>query len=101
MLGVMAHAWNPTIWEAGPGGSLWVDSQPGLYNEFKVAWIIFWDLFSKKQKQKSIDSWILTNVHFFLNHQPIIFHAFIHYLENVSEVSVLFKVLFQALENKD
>jgi hypothetical protein len=30
---MVVHAFNPSTWEAGAGGSLWVQGQPGLQRE--------------------------------------------------------------------
>ena len=37
-LGVMAHAFNPSTWEAEASGSLCVEGQPSLQIEFQESW---------------------------------------------------------------
>ena len=49
---LVAHAFNPTIWEAEAGRCLWVQRQPGLQSDFQDSWCYRETLSPKDQKKK-------------------------------------------------
>jgi hypothetical protein len=51
ILGMVANAFNPCIWEAEAGWFLWVQGQPGLHSEFQDSQSYMEDPVSKKKKK--------------------------------------------------
>ena len=51
---MVAHAFNPSAWEAEAVGAPWVQGEPGLQSELQdnQGWVTQRNLVSQKQKQK-------------------------------------------------
>ena len=50
---MVAHAFNPSTWEAEAGGSLSVQDQPGLHSEFQDSWSYRETLYQKDGEKKT------------------------------------------------